>query len=293
MKYKKSHFRFTKQERSGIFFLLFLIILVQTSFWLYREYSISNSGPLILDDETQKQIEELKSQSLQSDSLKIFPFNPNYITDYKGYTLGLSVEEIDRLHDFRKKNKFVNSAEEFQEITKVSDSILNIISPYFKFPDWVKTPKENKEKIKTYDRKDESASNQVSDLNQVTINELKKISGVGDILSERIVKFRDRLGGFLINEQLYDVYALPPEVAQAILKRYKVVEPPAIIKVNINTATARELSKLVYIQNNVAQEIVRYREINGSINSFDELLDIPGFPKDRIDRIPLYLSLKK
>ena len=49
----------------------------------------------------------------------------------------MSIEEIDRLHSFRKKNKYVNSIEEFQELTKMSDSLLNKISPYFKFPDWV------------------------------------------------------------------------------------------------------------------------------------------------------------
>jgi hypothetical protein len=55
---------------------------------------------------------------------KIYLFNPNFITDYKGYKLGMSVAEIDRLLEFRKGDKYVNSAAEFQKITKVSDSLL-------------------------------------------------------------------------------------------------------------------------------------------------------------------------
>ena len=59
---------------------------------------------------------------------EIQPFNPNFITDYKGYVLGMSIEEIDRLHAFRKTNKYVNSAKEFQQVTQVSDSFLKYIS---------------------------------------------------------------------------------------------------------------------------------------------------------------------
>ena len=44
---------------------------------------------------------------------------------------------------FRKQNKFVNSDKEFQEVTKISDSLLKAISPYFKFPDWVNNKNSN------------------------------------------------------------------------------------------------------------------------------------------------------
>ena len=40
----------------------------------------------------------------------------------------MSVEEIDRLRAYRKQNKFVNSAEKFQKVTKVSDSLLSKLS---------------------------------------------------------------------------------------------------------------------------------------------------------------------
>ena len=53
----------------------------------------------------------------------------------------MSSEEIDRLLDYRKQNKWINSKEEFKKVTKVSDSLLDQISSYFKFPDWVANPK--------------------------------------------------------------------------------------------------------------------------------------------------------
>ncbi|MBG50689.1 MAG: hypothetical protein CML05_20605 [Pseudozobellia sp.] len=288
----KSHFKFNKQERSGIFFLLLIIVLLQIAYWAVSYLPFNKtSESLMLNSKEQYLIDSLKVQESNESEPKIFPFNPNYITDYKGYTLGMSTEEIDALHSFRKQGKFVNSAKEFQEVTHVSDSLLEKISPHFKFPDWVVKKAPAKEtKATAYNDKTE-VSTQIIDINSATSDQLKEISGIGDKLSARIVKFRDRLGGFLVNEQLYDVYGLEPNVVQRALKRFQVLNPPALVKINVNQATATELSQLVYINYQLARKIILYREAQDGIDSIDELKNIEGFPSDKIDRIALYLSL--
>ena len=132
---------------------------------------------------------------------------------------------------------------------------------------------------------------QVKDLNTATAEELKSINGIGEKLSARIIKFRDRLGGFLIDEQLYDVYYLEPEVAKRVLVKFKVFNKPTIEKINVNSASANEIASLTYIKYDVAREIVSYRESNGRFLSLNELENIEGFPANKIDRIALYLSL--
>ena len=245
-----------------------------------------------VDIETQAQVDALKKRALEKDTVKIYHFNPNFITDYKGYTLGMSVKEIDRLHAYRALNKFANTAKEFQEVTQISDSLLNKISPYFKFPEW--TQKRSKQSVvgnigKRSQRVVENLNK--TDLNSVTANELKQINGIGEKLSARIIKFRDRLGGFLVDEQLYDVYGLEPQVVERALKRFKVLKKPKINKININVASATEISALIYIQRHIAERIVDYRNIKGTIVSFDELTTIDDFPMDKIERIQLYLQL--
>ena len=296
----KSHFKFSKQERSGIFFLLLIIFVMQVAFFVVKSSPMNSSAGLFLVDEaTQSQIDILKEEVVTNDSVvRIYPFNPNFITDYKGYTLlGMSAEEIDRLHAFRKQNKFANSAEEFQKVTMISDSLLSVISPYFKFPEWTKTENKKPFKAKLYpNRNNENLAtnvvrSNVLDLNSATAEDLQSISGIGEKLSARIVKYRELLNGFLIDEQLYEVYYLDREVAEKVLKKYKVLSKPKIEKININKASVAEISKLAYIKYSVAKEIVAYREINGSITSFDELKDIVDFPADKIDRIKLYLAL--
>lgn len=293
MKTLKSHFRFTKQERSGIFFLLLLLLLVQVGYYAYKNHIAHYSkGNLEVDGETQAQINELKQRSAVKDTVKIYPFNPNFITDYKGYTLGLSIDEIDRLHAFRATNTFVNSAKEFQEVTLVSDSLLAVLSPYFKFPEWVNN-RANPSEARQNRLAAKKVALEVLDLNTATAEDLMLVNGIGETLAGRIVKFRDRLGGFLIEEQLADVYGLRPEVVERVLLQFKVLTVPQIDKIALNSATAEELAALVYIQKKVAYDIIAYRNRNGGIRSFDELLEIEGFPADRINRIALYLSLKK
>lgn len=296
MKKYKSHVKFNTQEQRGILFLLLIIITLQVAYFLYKVKVSTNlnvTGAFV-NEEQQHQINLLKQNMLKKDTLHLFPFNPNYINDAKGYTLGLSLEELDRLHKFRKANNYVNSKAEFQKVTLVSDSLLNLIAPYFKFPDWVTstlhnnpTRSENQRAV----RYEKSVVEAKQDLNTATTADLKKIKGIGDKLSERIVKFRDRLGGFLIDEQLYDVYGLAPEVTKSALEKFTVMHQPTVLKINLNTCSSSELSKLVYLNYVLSEKIIRYRNTVGVIQSFEELKKIEGFPSEKINRISLYLSL--
>lgn len=261
------------------------------------------TGSFSIDREIQAKIDVLKENALQQDSVKIYPFNPNFISDYKGYTLGMSVAEIDRLHAFRANNEYVNSPEDFRKVTQISDSLLKIIAPYFKFPEWAINRKQYSEKSRHAKEERNSSSStgsldvgiatefEFKDINAVTAKELKRIRGIGDVLSARIVKFRNRLGGFLIDEQLYDVYGLEPSVAKKVLEEYKVFNKPIVAKININTASVDALGALIYIKYSVAREIVSFRESNGPFSSLNELKNIEDFPAEKIDRIALYLSL--
>jgi DNA uptake protein ComE-like DNA-binding protein len=244
---------------------------------------------LVIDAETQSQINILKASRKNSDSLKWYPFNPNYITDFKGYTLGMSPEEIDRLLQFRAQNKFVNSAKEFQEVTLISDSLLSLIAPRFKFPDW--TQKDNKQYGTNSRNVAKEHSDVPEDLNSATAEHLMDIDGIGVKLSARIVKFRDALGGFLIGDQIYDVYGLDPDVAKRVLDRFRVIEKPEVKKINLNTASVEELSRVVYLRHDLARKIIDHREQVGSFESFDELAEIGGFSPEKIERIRLYLHL--
>ena len=280
----RSYFRFNKQERRGIFFLLALIGGVQLSYFLFSGYNVQRTpSQFTIDSAMVRMIDSLKTVQQTAGSTPMLPFNPNFISDYKGYVLGMSVAEIDRLQAFRKQGQYVQTATEFQEVTGISDSLLKVMAPFFKFPEFAKSTKLKKpetDKVKT-----------LLDLNLATEEQLQRISGIGPVLSRRILNFRRSLGGFLVKEQLYDVYGLEPEVVTRAMARFDVLSKPSIKKIGINTATIDEIASCVYLNRTLAERIVRYRNQVGAFDSISELTKIEDFPKDKIDRIKLYLAL--
>lgn len=174
---------------------------------------------------------------------KIYPFNPNFIIDYKGYKLGMNSKEINRLLLYRAQNKWINSAKEFQNVTKVSDSFPHIISLNFKFPDWVK--KSNKTPVSL--ERPISFEEKI-DLNITTANELQKVYGVGYVLSNRIIKLRDSfIGGFISDIQLQDVRGLSTETIENIRKQFSVKTPRIYLKISLNIATVYQLVTIQHI----------------------------------------------
>ena len=294
MKYFKSHFWYHKNQRNGIFLLTILILILQ-SIIFFGTFSLNQlediNQPEIIA--FQKQIDSLKEIEIEGRRPKVFPFNPNYISDYKGAQLGMSLIEIDRLLLYRKKNKFINSKQEFQRITKVSDSLLIKIAPYFKFPEWVA----KKKKLKT---KPNTASNGVEntrkkktissiDINKASAEDFKTIYGIGEKLSERIIKYRSKLQGFSFESQITEVWGLEKETVEKVLSTFKIIEKPIIKKININTVTFKELLKSPYVDYNLCKKIFEYRDEIAAYQNISELKNIKDFPLGTYDRIVLYL----
>jgi DNA uptake protein ComE-like DNA-binding protein len=293
MKIFKSHFWYNKSQRNGVFLLVVFILLLQGFIFadvFSSDKIIDINQPEILA--FQNQIDSLRVIEIENRKPKIYPFNPNYITDYKGEQLGMSLEEIDRLLVFRKTNKFVNSKKEFQKITKISDSLLNSISPYFKFPDWVlKRNKEPKNSFvsKVYKKPLFKQSISTSDINKATVEDFKTINGIGFAFSERIIKYRTKLQGFSLSNQLYEVWGLEKEVADRVLSTFKIIEKPTIKKINVNTVSFKELLKNPYIDYDLCIKIFNYRDEVAELQEISELKNIHDFPLDKYHRIVLYL----
>jgi len=288
---KQSHFRFNKQERSGIFFLLLIVIVLQCGYYYVKANPSQSETVFALNTKEQTKIDSLKNHQPEA-SVKIYPFNPNYLTDYKGYTLGLSTSQLDRLFAFRKKGKFVNSANEFQAVTKVSDSLLNEISPYFKFPEWVTQPKTKNIFAKTYSNTPKTNA-QKTDLNTATSVQLQKVNGVGKTLSDRIIKYRKTFkGGFAADIELQEVYGLTPEVILKIKEQFTVKTPREISKLNINTASVDALVTIKYIDYEIAHNILEYRKLHEGFSSLNELSKVKDFPISKIEIIKLSLHIQ-
>ena len=287
----RSRFRFTKKDRNGILFLSFLICLVQLGIFYFpsseKNILIEDSESLLIEAKIlyQKQLAENSAKA------KIIPFNPNFITDYKGYVLGMTNEEIDKLLKFRSQGKWINSAKEFQKVTGVSEEWLDSIGAYFKFPEWVTNPKP-RSSFKNYNSETILSENEKMDLNKANEKDLQKVYGIGEKLSARIIKYRDKFdGGFVSTVELNEIYGLNEERIQNILKRFTVKKPRDVTKYDLNAASKEELVLIPYIDYEIAHQIIEERTLRGGFKSLDELTKVKDFPIQKIEIIKLYLSL--
>ena len=283
---------FSKGQKKGILFLFFIIISVQVAYYFidFTEVkTISNEEKEWLS--LQKTIDTLKLVN-KNYKYTIYPFNPNFITDFKGYKLGMSTQEIDKLLAFRKQGKFANSAEEFQKVTGISDSLLKTMVPYFKFPDWVTSKSQNKfennykSKWKEFPKRE---ALKIIDLNQATKEDLMKIYGIGEAISDRILYQKESFGAFVSMEQMNDIWGLSPEVIDNLNKYFTISSPKNLKKIDINNASIKELGQFPFFKYPISKNIVTYRSMNGAIK-IEDLTNIKGFPVDKIKIIALYLE---
>ncbi len=289
----KSFFHFSREQRKGILLLFIIIISLQLLYFFVDFNKIHKPSP---EEQNwlslQSTIDSLKLQKHET-TYKIYPFNPNFITDFKGYKLGMKVEEIDRLLAFRKQGKFANSPEEFQKVTGISDSLLNAISPFFKFPDWVNKKNQvnyssssSKSNWKEFPKKE---AIKILDINQATKEDLMKVYGIGDAISDRILIQKNTFGGFVSMEQMNDIWGLSTEVISNLNKYFTISTIPNIKKIDINNASIKELGEFTYFKYPISKNIVTYRSMNGDIK-IDDLANIKAFPVDKIKIIALYLQ---
>lgn len=295
MKNLKSHFRFNRNQQSGI---LLLVLLLTSLLGIY--FFVDFSEDAVLDTSSsevkalQQEIDSLRLAEIEARKPKLFPFNPNFITDAKAYNLGMSPEAYDRLKVFREKQQWINSTEDFKRVTKISDSLLASISPYFKFPEWVTHPKVSK-----YNNGNSKAAkgftelpyDQKKDLNIVTAAELQQVSGIGEALGNRIVAYRTKIGGFSSNVQLYNVWGLREEVVSRTLNVFTVKTPKEIVKISLNKASASDIATIPGVSFDLAKEIWEFRVLRERIDDISELKKIESLTQGKLRLIQLYLSV--
>ena len=127
----------------------------------------------------------------------------------------------------------------------------------------------------------------IRDLNSASKEDLQQIYGIGPAFSERIIKYRDLLGGFASIDQLREVYGLKEETITEIKKTYKVGSPPSPL--DINADSVKVLARHPYISYDLGWAIVNYRKQNGNITSIKDLEKIKAIDRRLLEKLRPYL----
>lgn len=125
------------------------------------------------------------------------------------------------------------------------------------------------------------------DLNSVDTTTLKHVPGIASYRARQIVRYRERLGGFVSTAQLAEIEGFPADELEAWFK----VEPGKVSRIDINRASVREMGRHPYIGFERARAIENYRRNQGRINNLDDLSLLPTFTPDAIERMKPYVSI--
>lgn len=121
---------------------------------------------------------------------------------------------------------------------------------------------------------------------------LQIVPGIGALTAGRIIKHRERLGGFLQVKQLEEVFGLKPETIPLIWEYFDfdVVVPR---RMSINQATVQQLATHPYISYQEAKVLLAYRLQHGPYGKAEDLLRIKIFKSDWVEKIAPYLLFEQ
>lgn len=143
---------------------------------------------------------------------------------------------------------------------------------------------EGKTGTKVYSYPHKLRANEHIEINGADTTLLMKIPGIGSYYASRIVRYRERLGGFASAQQLEEIDGLP-ESSIAYIK----IDEQQIRKMNLNKLTLNQLKKHPYLNFYQAKEICDYRRLKGPLHSIEDLKLLKDFPPDEIERLKPYI----
>ncbi|MDR2970221.1 MAG: helix-hairpin-helix domain-containing protein [Tannerellaceae bacterium] len=153
-----------------------------------------------------------------------------------------------------------------------------------KLPEEVSSPEQKPFYRKNPARVKKYPKGTLVELNSADTLILKKVPGIGSAFSNRILKYRNLLGGFYSVAQLSEVYGIDEERYQA-LKEWFCVNPGLIRKRELNRLPPDSLPRHPYISYRQAKVIRQLLKQNGKLRweNLSLLEEFTDFDRERIE----------
>jgi competence ComEA-like helix-hairpin-helix protein len=208
-------------------------------------------------------------------------FNPNGLPAERWKELGLSEKQISVIKRFEAKGGHFYKKEDVQKMYVISPETYAKLEPYIQIP-----PTQFEQKSPTT-----KASKVRIELNTADSLALDQVSGIGPAFASRILKYRERLGGFYSLEQLKEVYGVDSAYFAQWLPQLA-LNTAVVRKIDINTATFEELKRHPYLNYKQINALIQYRKQHGAYASLSDLKNIPLFTDEILRKLAPYLICK-
>jgi len=272
----KSYFRHYRSERRGVIVLAIILLLALAGVEVFRlvyEPEIEKIDVVILN-EIAPQEAESELPSVNEVEIERFKFNPNTLSDSGYAALGFSEKEIKTLRNYQAAGASFEIKRDFSKLFFIDEKEYSELEAYIDLPE----VRPEKTYAHTFTQRDESPKVKWSDtaqtdlyrfkeftcdLNTADTNELKRLNGIGSFYARKIIEYREELGGYHSLSQLLELWEMTPEKIDKFASQVK-LDPSEIRQINVNTASAHELSQHPYFSFGEANKIVLKREERGT-----------------------------
>lgn len=129
------------------------------------------------------------------------------------------------------------------------------------------------------------------DINRATAEQLQTIEGITDKLSIRIVRYREKLGGFVSSGQYKEIYHLSKPLQVRLMQCTAILTAYRPKRLSLNQANFKALVCHPYISAAMARAIIDYRKRNGKFNTLRDIEKLPGYHTNWGRKIMPYLAL--
>jgi competence protein ComEA len=285
----KNYLSVTKKEWNGMVILVILIALVLIAPYVYQvsgkdtTINVKDFDKAVARLGTIEQQEGYKADDATADDVKLlhpvmFPFNPNNLTVDQWKQLGLSAHQANIIKHFEVKGGRFYSKEDVKKIYSITADDYKRLEPYIQIPQAAYTSTKAK-------------PGEIIELNGADSAKLTKVRGIGPSFAVRIVRYRNRLGGFYNKEQLKEIYGIDT-AKYAEIKDEVSVDAGKVTRININTISFDQLRIFPYLGYKQVNAIIQYRVQHGNYSSIDDMKNIAILDEGILRKIEPYLNFK-
>jgi competence protein ComEA len=305
---------FTRKDRRGSLVLLLTVLLLSSLPFLYplfihtgmsqenkfdsslanlkTKQSLASQKKFDKKEEDQRPYDEPSSASYPS-KIKgtLFYFDPNTIDAAGWKKLGLRDKTIATILNFRSKGGKFRKADDIKKIWGLFPDEAERLLPYVQIVAVATSYPRQKNNYSSAAPGESRFARQAVEveINWADTSEFIALPGIGSKLSQRIINFREKLGGFYSVEQVAETFGLPDSVFQQIKPRLQL--SGEVKKININTASLDELKIHPYVKYHLANAIVQYRIQHGDYKMVADIKKIMLMTDALFDKVSPYFTI--
>ncbi len=258
--------------------------------------SDSTSVQLSFDANEAQSAAERQYYSVKNRETRLFPFDPNTADSTTLLRLGLKPWQVRNIYRYRAHGGVYSRPEDFARLYGLTTGQFRRLKPYIRIaPDFLpasetvgKSARKSSDSDRLSDQQPRiskiTASEHVA-LNTADTTQLMRVPGIGRYYARQIVRYGQRLGGYVSVEQLDEIEDFPVEA-----KPYFTVEGQSQRRINVNKLSLVQLSRHPYMGYSRAKAITDYRRLHGNLHSLDELRASRFFTPEAIHRLEPYVE---